>query len=58
MAGSLTLPVSARDHAYFSIVQKIQQEMGDQLRFVFRNFSLTDVHPNALAAADSQKTLF
>ncbi len=36
----------------FTIVQQLQREMGDQLRFVFRNFPLRDIHPHALAAAD------
>lgn len=36
----------------YSIVKQVQQEMGDQMRFVFRNFPLPDIHPNALAAAD------
>jgi protein-disulfide isomerase len=33
------------------VVQAIQQELGDQLRFVFRNFPLTGIHPHALHAA-------
>ena len=32
-------------------VQAIQQQLGDQLRFVFRNFPLTEIHPHALNAA-------
>lgn len=36
----------------YPIVQKVQQQMGDRLRFVFRNFPLSEMHPNALAAAD------
>ncbi len=35
----------------YSIVKRIQREMGQNLRFVFRNFPLTEVHPHALAAA-------
>jgi len=35
------------------IVQAIQQEMGDRLRFVFRNFPLTQVHPHAEGAAEA-----
>jgi protein-disulfide isomerase len=33
------------------VVQAIQQELGEQLRFVYRNFPLTDIHPHALHAA-------
>lgn len=34
------------------IVKEIQQRMGDQLRFVFRHFPRTNVHPHAEAAAE------
>jgi protein-disulfide isomerase len=33
------------------VVQAIQQELGDQLRFVYRNFPLAEIHPHALHAA-------
>ena len=33
------------------VVQAIQQQLGDQLRFVDRNFPLTEIHPHALHAA-------
>jgi protein-disulfide isomerase len=33
------------------VVQAIQKQLGDQLRFVFRNFPLTEIHPHALYAA-------
>ena len=33
------------------VVQAIQQELGDRLRFVYRNFPLTENHPHALHAA-------
>ncbi|RHJ82908.1 DsbA family protein [Parabacteroides sp. AM08-6] len=35
----------------FYIVKDIQQKMGDKLKFVFRNFPLTDVHQYAVHAA-------
>jgi protein-disulfide isomerase len=73
-AGTLTPPVSERDHAQgaatalvtlveygdyecpycgraYPIVKKIQKAMGSELRFVFRNFPLREVHPHALHAA-------
>lgn len=33
-------------------VKEIQQHLGEQLRFVFRHFPRTDVHPHAEAAAE------
>ena len=33
------------------VVQAIQKQLGDKLRFVFRNFPLTEIHPHALHAA-------
>jgi protein-disulfide isomerase len=33
------------------IVQQLQQRLGDRLRFVFRNFPLTEIHSHALHAA-------
>ena len=32
-------------------VQAIQQQLGEQLRFIYRNFPLTEIHPHALHAA-------
>ena len=34
-----------------NIVRAIQQQLGDKLRFIFRNFPLTEIHPHALHAA-------
>ena len=28
-----------------NVVRAIQQQLGDQLRFAFRNFPLTEIHP-------------
>ena len=36
--------------AYY-IIKEIQEELGKDFKFVFRNFPLTDLHPNALHAA-------
>lgn len=38
--------------AYF-VLRDIRQRMGDELRFVFRNFPLTQIHPHALHAAEA-----
>jgi protein-disulfide isomerase len=35
------------------IVQRAQQELGNQLRFVFRNFPLAEAHPHARLAAQA-----
>ena len=35
----------------YAAVREVQRRMGDQLRFVFRNFPLPQVHPNAILAA-------
>jgi protein-disulfide isomerase len=37
----------------FAIVKRIQKHFGKRLRFVFRNFPLTESHPNAESAAES-----
>ena len=37
----------------FPIVKEIQRRLGDRLRFVFRNFPLTQSHPHAEHAAEA-----
>lgn len=37
----------------YPIVKSIQKKMGGDLRFIFRNFPLTESHPHALAAAQA-----
>jgi len=37
----------------FPIVKKVQQQLGARLRFVFRNFPLTQIHPEAEHAAEA-----
>jgi len=36
----------------YPIVQRLQEKLGNRLRFVFRNFPLTEAHPHANAAAE------
>ena len=35
----------------YPIVKSIQRKLGDDLKFVFRNFPLSEIHPNAINAA-------
>jgi len=37
--------------AAYPIVEKVRKKMGDRLRFVFRHFPLTQMHPHAMRAA-------
>jgi len=37
--------------AAYPIIKKIQRTLGDNLKFVFRNFPLAEMHPNAFNAA-------
>ena len=39
-------------HAY-PIVKALQKKLGKQSRFVFRNFPLREIHPNAEVAAET-----
>ena len=37
----------------YPVIKKLQEEFGESLRFVFRNFALTKIHPYAFLAAVS-----
>jgi protein-disulfide isomerase len=39
--------------AAYPIVKEVQRAVGDQLRFVFRNFPLGEIHPHAVQAAET-----
>ncbi len=41
----------------YPIVKRIQERMGRQLRFVFRNFPLGEIHPHALHAAEAAESV-
>jgi protein-disulfide isomerase len=46
-------------HCYraFPIVQELQKRLGNRLRFVFRNFPLSEMHPEALHAAEAAESV-
>jgi protein-disulfide isomerase len=35
----------------FREIERVEKQLGDEVRFAFRHFPLTDIHPHALAAA-------
>ncbi|QCS44482.1 formate/nitrite transporter family protein [Natrinema versiforme] len=37
----------------YPVIKRIQDRLGDKLRFVFRHFPLTEAHPHALRAAEA-----
>lgn len=37
----------------YPLVKQLQQQLGDQVRFVFRNFPLSSMHPEAELGAES-----
>ena len=39
--------------AAYPVVKRLQKKMGKNLRFVFRNFPLTEAHPYAMVAAEA-----
>ena len=39
--------------AAYPIVKRVQRQMGDRLRFAFRNFPITTSHPHAESAAEA-----
>ena len=42
--------------AAYPIVEDARREMGTRLRFVFRHFPLTQMHPHAMRAAEAAET--
>jgi protein-disulfide isomerase len=48
--GDYECPHCAHAHP---IVQRLQKHFGDRLRFVYRNFPLTEIHPHAEGAAEA-----
>jgi protein-disulfide isomerase len=42
--------------AAYPIVKEIERTLGDELRSVFRNFPLSEIHPHALEAAEAAES--
>ena len=40
----------------YHVIKGLQRELGDQLRFVYRNFPLREIHPHAQHAAETAET--
>ncbi|HUC41126.1 MAG TPA: thioredoxin domain-containing protein [Gemmatimonadales bacterium] len=62
VAGPATAPVTLVEYGDFEcpscrkawpMVKELQRRLGKNLRFVFRNFPLTKLHPNAARAAEA-----
>jgi protein-disulfide isomerase len=41
----------------YPIIKRIQERLGPNLRFVFRNFPLREIHPHALHAAEAAESV-
>jgi protein-disulfide isomerase len=52
--GDYECPHCARAHA---VLQVVLPDLGDAVRFIFRNFPLTEVHPHAQAAAEAAESV-
>lgn len=52
--GDFQCPYCFRAHP---IVLALQKKLGERLRFVFRNFPLTELHPHALHAAEAAESV-
>lgn len=52
--GDFECPHCARAHP---VVHEVQRRFGARLRFVFRNFPLTEIHPHAMHAAEAAEAV-
>jgi protein-disulfide isomerase len=52
--GDFQCPHCARAHA---LLPRVRRALGPKLRYVFRNFPLTEAHPNALHAAEAAESV-
>ena len=51
--GNYECPYTRKAHP---VVRRLDRELGDRFRFVFRNFPLTKIHPHAQNAAEVEET--
>src|SRR3954454_7204255 len=52
--GDFECPHCGRAHA---VVEQLRRELGDSLRFVYRNFPLNEAHPHAEHAAEAAESV-
>jgi protein-disulfide isomerase len=52
--GDYQCPHCLRAHP---VINSVRRTLGDKLRFVFRNFPLTQIHPHALHAAEATESV-
>ncbi|MDB4883630.1 MAG: Na+/H+ antiporter NhaA [Gemmatimonadetes bacterium] len=52
--GDFQCPHCARAH---KVIAAVRKRLGARLRFVFRNFPLTEIHPDALDAAEAAESV-
>jgi protein-disulfide isomerase len=52
--GDYQCPHCLRAHP---VINSVRRTLGDKLRFVFRNFPLTQIHPHALHAAEAAESV-
>jgi protein-disulfide isomerase len=66
VAGPADAPVTLVEYGDFEcpycfqahpIIRMLQERLGAKLRFVFRNFPLTEIHPHALQAAEAAESV-
>ena len=66
MMGPVDAPVSLVEYgdfqcpycyAAYPVVMRLQKQFGEQLRFVFRNFPLSELHPHAAHAAEAAESV-
>ena len=65
IAGGANAPVTLVEYgdyecpdcgAAYPMLKEVRRRLGDQLRFVFRNFPLTQIHPYAFQAAETAES--
>lgn len=52
--GDFECPYCGKAHR---LIQTVRERLGDRLRFVFRNFPLSEIHPHAMRAAQAAESV-